>query len=79
MTDLVVVPRLRRLLSERRLALDEFHRRLVARGDAPSRAALGRLAQERPVEIVVRDPLGDEQHGVGLDLDRVAVLADALH
>ena len=52
MTDLVVVPRLRRLLSERRLALDEFHRRLVARGDAPSRAALGRLAQERPIRVI---------------------------
>src|SRR2546427_10685809 len=52
MTDLVVVPRVRRLLSERRLALDEFHRRLVARGDAPSRAALGRLAQERPIRVI---------------------------
>jgi hypothetical protein len=52
MTDLVVVPRLRRLLVERRLALDEFHRRLVARGDAPSRAALGRLAQERPIRVI---------------------------
>ena len=52
MTDLVVVPRLRRLLSERRLALDEFHRRLVAKGDAPSRAALARLAQERPIRVI---------------------------
>src|SRR6266700_955346 len=52
MTDLVVIPRLRRLLSERRLAFDELHRRLVARGDAPSRAALGRLAQERPIRVI---------------------------
>src|SRR5215470_856977 len=52
MTDLVVVPRLRRLLSERRLALDEFHRRLVAKGDASSRAALARLAQERPIRVI---------------------------
>jgi len=52
MTDLVVVPRLRRLLRERRLALDEFHRRLIAKGDAPSRAALARLAQERPIRVI---------------------------
>ena len=52
MADLVVVPRLRRLLRERRLALDELHRRLVAKGDAPSRAALARLAQERPIRVI---------------------------
>ena len=52
MADLVVIPRLRRLLRERRLALDEFHRRLVAKGDAPSRAALARLAQERPIRVI---------------------------
>ena len=52
MADLVVVPRLRRLLRERRLALDELHRRLVARGEAPSRAALARLAQERPIRVI---------------------------
>ena len=52
MADRVVVPRLRRLLRERRLALDELHRRLVARGEAPSRAALARLAQERPIRVI---------------------------
>ena len=52
MAELVVIPRLRRLLSERRLGLDELHRRLAAKGSAPSRAALARLAQERPIRVI---------------------------
>src|SRR5438132_1745636 len=32
-------PRRRRVLAERRLALDELHRRFLARGDAPRRRA----------------------------------------
>jgi hypothetical protein len=52
MADLVVIPRLRRVLKERHLALDELHRRLLARDDAPSRAALARLARERPIRVI---------------------------
>jgi hypothetical protein len=52
MADTVVVPRLRTILAERQLPLDELHRRLVARGDAPSRATLGRLAQDKPVQTI---------------------------
>jgi hypothetical protein len=50
--DAVIIPRLRRVLTERKLALDELHRRLVARGDAPSRATLARLAQEKPIHTI---------------------------
>src|SRR5215217_4770254 len=32
--------------------LAELHRRLVARGHAPSRATLARLAQERPIATI---------------------------
>ena len=39
MLGTVVIPRLRRVLAERSLALDELHRRLLARGDAPRRRA----------------------------------------
>jgi hypothetical protein len=55
MADTVIIPRLRRLLTDRHLALDELHRRLVARGDAPSRATLARLAQERPIQTIPVD------------------------
>jgi hypothetical protein len=50
--DTVIIPRLRRVLTERKLALDELHRRLVARGDAPSRATLARMAQEKPIHTI---------------------------
>ena len=52
MADTVIIPRLRRVLAERQMALDELHRRLVARGDAPSRATLARLAQEKPIRTI---------------------------
>jgi hypothetical protein len=52
MPDTVIIPRLRRLLAERNLALDELHRRLTARGGAPSRATLARLAQEKPIRTI---------------------------
>jgi hypothetical protein len=61
--DTVIIPQLRRVLTERRLALDELHRRLVARGNAPSRATLARLAQERPILTIRADtvlPVIDE-------------------
>jgi len=52
MVDTVIIPRLRRVLAERNLALDELHRRLIARGNAPSRATLARLAQEKPIQTI---------------------------
>ena len=57
MADTVIIPRLRRVLTERNLALDELHRRLVERGDAPSRATLARLAQERPIRSIRVDSI----------------------
>jgi hypothetical protein len=57
MPDTVLIPQLRRVLKERRLPLDELHRRLVARGNAPSRATLARLAQERPILTIRVDTL----------------------
>ena len=55
MTDTVIIPRLRRVLEERHLGLDELHRRLVVRGDAPSRATLARLALDKPVQTIRAD------------------------
>ena len=52
MADTVIIPRLRRVLAEHNLALDELHRRLIARGNAPSRATLARLAQEKPIQTI---------------------------
>ena len=52
MVDTVIIPRLRHVLTERHLSLDELHRRLGRRGDAPSRATLARLAQERPLSTI---------------------------
>jgi hypothetical protein len=63
MTDTVIIPRLRRVLDERHLGLDELHRRLVVRGNAPSRATLARLTQDKPVQTIRADtvlPVMDE-------------------
>jgi len=63
MTETVIIPRLRRVLEDRNLGLDELHRRLVVRDNAPSRATLARLAQEKPVQTIRADtvlPVMDE-------------------
>lgn len=52
MPNTVIIPRLRRLLAERHLAIDELHQRLIARGGAPSRATLARLAQDKPIRTI---------------------------
>ena len=52
MAQTVIIPRLRRVLRERHMDLAELHRRLLARGHAPSRATLARLAQERPIATI---------------------------
>jgi hypothetical protein len=44
--DTVIIPRLRRVLAERNLALDELHRRLIARGNAPKVAECPLIAEQ---------------------------------
>ena len=69
MLGTVVIPRLRRVLAERSLALDELHRRLLARGDAPSPATLARLCEEKPIRTIRVDTVLPVMEELAISLD----------